>query len=272
VTGTLHLHELSPGDDGSATVLLLHGLTDSGACWPDAVRRWAPRGWRLVALDARGHGRSPRWDDEALAGRPGRVMAEDVARLLPRLAGGGRLALVGHSMGAAVGVAAAAALPHLVAGVVAEDPPWPLPPIVAPDRVRARGYTAGHADVLSRPHPERVARQRAEAPAWPAVELDGWSSAKEQTDVRLLATGDIVPPTPWPDLLAALARADVPVLVVSGTRDVRVGGPSESEARRRGAAVVRIEGAGHCLRRDRPDEFHAAVDPALTRWLSPTAG
>ena len=55
-----------PTDPTTPTVVLLHGLGDSGDCWPDAVRRWSPT-YRVVGLDLLGHGRSPRFTPEQLA-------------------------------------------------------------------------------------------------------------------------------------------------------------------------------------------------------------
>jgi pimeloyl-ACP methyl ester carboxylesterase len=196
-------------------------------------------------------------------------MTQDVVDLVVSRAGPPPVVLVGHSMGAAVGVAAAARLvdADAVAGVVAEDPPWPLPPITRPDRVRARAYVAAQNADLALGFEGRIARKRRETPSWAESELDPLSRAVDQTDMTLLRTGDIVPPTPWPELLTELAAAGVPVLVVTGEREVRVTVASQAEAERRGASVVRIPGAGHCVRRDQPEAFHAAVDPVLRSWL-----
>lgn len=50
-------HLAGPLDDDAAPVLVLsHGITDSAACWAEAVDRWSAAGYRIVALDARGHG------------------------------------------------------------------------------------------------------------------------------------------------------------------------------------------------------------------------
>jgi pimeloyl-ACP methyl ester carboxylesterase len=40
-------------------MLFLHGLTDSGQAWPEAVSHWAGS-YAIIAVDPRGHGRSPR--------------------------------------------------------------------------------------------------------------------------------------------------------------------------------------------------------------------
>ena len=59
----LVVHHL--GLESGPTLILLHGLGDSGACWPDAVRRWMPH-YRVLTVDARGHGQSPRWSADQL--------------------------------------------------------------------------------------------------------------------------------------------------------------------------------------------------------------
>src|SRR6476661_7368723 len=53
-------------DPAAPTLVLLHGLGDSGDCWPDAVRRWSTD-YRVVGVDLLGHGRSPRFAPSELA-------------------------------------------------------------------------------------------------------------------------------------------------------------------------------------------------------------
>ena len=248
-----------PVEESRGRLVLLHGLTDNGASWAHAVTRWTSSGWTVVTVDARGHGSSPRWTEQELAGRPGDVMVDDVVRLTREV---GPVALVGHSMGAGVAVAAAAQQPEGVWAVVAEDPPFTLPPRRR-DPDRARQYLEQHADDLATPRRTRIARGRIEHPTWPASELEPWAEADEQCDDALLATGDIVPSTPWPELVGRLSGA-VPLLVVTGEHDVLVDVSSEIMARDHGAQVVRIAGTGHCVRRDDSDAYHAAVDEFLT--------
>ena len=57
------MHAYGRTDREAPTLLLLHGLTDSGRCWPDAVRRWQD-GYRILAWEARGHGESDAPADE----------------------------------------------------------------------------------------------------------------------------------------------------------------------------------------------------------------
>ena len=51
----LLVHRFGRTDAEAPTLLLMHGRTDSGRCWPDAVARWSAD-YRLLAWDARGHG------------------------------------------------------------------------------------------------------------------------------------------------------------------------------------------------------------------------
>ena len=51
----LHIHWSGLSDRDAPTLVLLHGITNSGAGWPDAVSRWAGT-YRIAAIDALGHG------------------------------------------------------------------------------------------------------------------------------------------------------------------------------------------------------------------------
>jgi pimeloyl-ACP methyl ester carboxylesterase len=264
----LHTASFPSSGPSRGTLVLLHGLTDSCESWADAVGRWTTAGWDVVTVDARGHGHSPRWSPAELAGRPGNVMADDVADLVRGMET--RVALVGHSMGATVAVAAAAQVPQLVEAVVAEDPPWGRLPVA--DRELGFQWLREHDEGVRTPRQVRIERRRQESPSWPETELEPWAEAKEQTDPELLRRGDIVPSTPWPELVQVLHHHGVPLLVITGDRDVLVDDGIEADARRLGAEVVRVPTAGHCVRRDCGQAYHRVVDAFLSRHESaPTA-
>ncbi len=93
-------------------VVLLHGLMGRGSTWW-AVARWLGRHGRVVAPDARGHGRSGPggpWTTDRLAA--------DVVEILEAT---GPAVVVGHSMGGLHGLVAAARRPDLVTALVVED-------------------------------------------------------------------------------------------------------------------------------------------------------
>ena len=119
----LRAHELGQAD--GPTLVLLHGLSDSGLCWPDAVRCWR-YAYRIFPPDARGHGESPRLDPATSGSIRFQDMVADVIALLEALTGqdGGIPILVGHSMGAGVAGTVLASWPALVRAGVLEDPPW----------------------------------------------------------------------------------------------------------------------------------------------------
>lgn len=83
-------------------VLLHHGYVAHARAnwvWPGIVRSLTSAGRRVIALDARGHGRSGKPHDPAYYGEA--KMAEDVSSLLDVL-GLDEVDLVGYSMGAVV--------------------------------------------------------------------------------------------------------------------------------------------------------------------------
>lgn len=83
--GRLMVHELGRAE--GPTLVLLHGFTDSGLCWPDAVRRWRDD-YRIVAPDARGHGESARFDPATRGSNLFGQMVEDAVSVLEAVSNG----------------------------------------------------------------------------------------------------------------------------------------------------------------------------------------
>ncbi len=86
VTGTddvaLHVREF--GDPDGLPILFLHGYAQSLWCWRRQLESRALTGFRLVAFDLRGHGRSGRPDD-ARAYNDARLWAGDVQAVIETL-------------------------------------------------------------------------------------------------------------------------------------------------------------------------------------------
>jgi pimeloyl-ACP methyl ester carboxylesterase len=262
----LKVHELGRSD--GPTLVLMHGFTDSGLCWPDAVRRWGGD-YRIVAPDARGHGESPRFDSITSGSNRFDAMVADVVALLEALAGeGGEVPLlIGHSMGAGVAGAVLSARADLVRAGVLEDPPWFTMP--------GGGQRPPQSETLQqsvRPFRDdlgaAIASGRVELPLWPEIELQPWAASKTQLDPSLTDREQIVRQAPWVDDAAAIAR---PTLVVTGGRDdeVLVGPLSRQRLAELGnqhIEVAVVPGAGHTVRRDCADAYHQIVDP----WIKET--
>lgn len=267
------------GPPAAPALVLLHGITGSAVSQSEAIDHWARAGYRVIALDARGHGLSPRWSPDQLA-RAGQVLVDDVVAALceieaersARLAAGlpasaTRPVLIGHSMGGATAMVVAARHPELVAGAVLCDParygqrsPSEL---LARGAARRRALEAELADL-----PAALERSVASGSVPDAEAVAGlW--ADQRMDPALLDTGVVAPEVPW---LEAVAQLRVPTLLVTGDRPgaARVGVKGLAEVEALGHANVTtalVPGAGHDVRRSRPEGFYAAVDPWLAQVL-----
>lgn len=268
------LARIVAGPDAAPTLVLLHGITGSAVSLAEAIDHWAGRGYRVVAVDARGHGLSPKWTSAQLE-RAGEVLVGDLIAVLEDLdtASCGRAALglptspapvvIGHSMGAATAMVAAGRRPDLVCGLVLEDPARfgtrSQRELLARGAARERARAAEVADL-----PAAVGRAletMPDAEALPGV----WAS--QRTDPGLLLSGVVAPEVPWDEAMAAL---DVPALLLTGDRpgSARVGREGLATAARNPRITpVLVPGAGHQVRRSDPQAFYRAVDTWLAEVL-----
>ncbi len=249
MTDTLNLHRWGPS--GAPTLILLHGLTDDGTAWPDAVRRWRDH-YRIVAVDLRGHGRSPRFDDRQLR-RSSEVWLTDVLDVLRGL--DTPPVVIAHSLGGLLALRAADAEPTLVRGLVLEDPaqptghPEPVPEFVAHQEEFLDRFADGGA--------AEVARMRTET-AWRADEIDAWAAGKPLVDRRMIRDALVLGAPEWE---AVFDRLSVLTLVLV-PRDGEMA-PDEGLIDNPLVRIHRLDGVGHCIRRDDPDLYHGLVDPFL---------
>lgn len=118
VVGRVVLAFREEGPASGRSVVLLHGAGSDSATWD--VITW-PDHWRVVALDLRGHGRSPWTLDYELPD-----MVTDVIGVVDSLELA-QVDLVGHSMGAMVAYLLAQRAPDRVRRLVLVEPPPPVP-------------------------------------------------------------------------------------------------------------------------------------------------
>lgn len=107
----LRLAYVEQGEREGPAVLMLHGYSDTHRSF-DLIRPFLPQSWRTIALTQRGHGRSDKPHDVYEIAD----FAADVPQALDAL-GIDRALLVGHSLGAAVTLEAAAAYADRVSGI-----------------------------------------------------------------------------------------------------------------------------------------------------------
>jgi pimeloyl-ACP methyl ester carboxylesterase len=226
--------------------VLLHGFSDAGLCWT-RVARDLEADYDVVMPDARGHGRSQRAEGPP---EPGSLAA--AAAGLIRGLDLDRVALMGHSMGAATAAEVAGTDPDLVACLVLEDPPWR-------DRMDS---TPARWDYLRRaqelPADELSAYCREMHPTWDEVEVGPWAEAKRQFDLSLIG-GLRANPRPWREIAGAIRS---PMLLITADNDLGAIVTPEAgaeAARLAHGQVEHIAGAGHNIRRERYEDYRAAV-------------
>ncbi|UFU03734.1 alpha/beta hydrolase [Ruania suaedae] len=248
MSSRLAVHSWGPAD--RPPLVLLHGITDSGRCWADAVTRWEQH-YRVIAPDALGHGDSDRFSAEELDGTQVDLMVEEIIGVLEDLAD--PAVLLGHSMGGATAAAVAVRRPDLVRALVLEDPAW-RDLTEEQERERAQAFLGGRGEPGA---------------SWPASEIAPWRASYEQVDRDFLTLGRATPSEPWREIVT---RLTMPTLIVTGTEGVIIDPAQIAEIEGLGNDLVHVEvveGAGHCVRRDRTEAYHAVVDPWIAERLTP---
>jgi pimeloyl-ACP methyl ester carboxylesterase len=223
---------------GPAVVLLHGGLGNSG----NMARQVPPlreAGYRAVAIDSRGHGRSSR-DDKPLSYW---LMAADVRAVMDHL-GITRAAMVGWSDGADVGLVMAHDTPERVSGVLF------FACNVDPSGTRPFEFsdTIGHC--ISR-HKKDYAALSPTPERWEEFSAAVGAMQRTQPDYRA----------------ADLAEIRVPVLSLIGENDEFI---TPEHARYiaetiPGGEFVLLPGAGHFAPIQRPDVFNATMLDFLAR-------
>ena len=262
---TLAFRDYLPSWPDPPAVVMLHGAMGRGATWDRAARGLCAAGYRVLALDRRGHGCSSRptplpenYDRHAFG--------RDLLRFLDA-AEIDRCALVGHSTGALDALGCAARLPDRIRALVIEDqgadprPPsraeewrrwlasWPVPfSSLGALRDHFGGERPGEADHFMELFEERE---------------DGWRPIFDpEAVVQTIAGADAAG---WWDELAAVACA---ALVIKGADSELALGEAERIARalRRGRLLV-VEGAGHVVHDDCPETFLHSVREFLREHM-----
>jgi pimeloyl-ACP methyl ester carboxylesterase len=254
----IHYHRTGDrGDEHKPAMLLLHGITDNGLCWTRVALDLEDR-YDIVMTDARGHGCS----DGVATGFSVPILAGDAAGVI-RALGLQKPVVFGHSMGAITAAALAADYPELAGALLLEDPPLrdqvAPPPAELMQKLREEFRSFRHMSPA-----ERTARGAAQNPGWHPLEIEPWAEAKTQVAPGLLDQMGSFDKYPWRE---AFKQIRCPGLLITGD-PARMAIVTPEIAREatslwKNGAVVQIEGAGHCIHRDRYEETMAAIDAFL---------
>ncbi|MGA3309202.1 MAG: alpha/beta hydrolase [Xanthobacteraceae bacterium] len=239
-------------DSALPAVIFLHGAGFDHSVWALLARSFAYHGFGVLAPDLPGHGRSAGAALSSIA-----ALADWTAALID--AAGVRAArLVGHSMGSLVALETAARHSEKVTalGLIATAAPMR----VSDDLLNA-AKTNDHAaiDMISLwGYGYRATLGGSQAPGlWM---LGGAERLLERARPGVLFA-DLSACNDYHDGLAAAAKVAVPSVVILGSRDLMT--PAKSgraiAAAIPGCRLIMIEGAGHMLMSERPDEVLAAL-------------
>jgi len=208
-------------------VLLIHGFASNVSTnwivpgWTGFLRG---KGYRTIAFDNRGHGRSAKLHDQAQYGAP--LMAEDARRLLDHL-GIARAHVMGYSMGARISAFLALAHPERVRTLIFGG--------LGINMVRGMAGTGPIAAALEAPSIDDVVNPTART----------FRAFAEQTKSDLKALAACIRSSRDPITREQVANIACPVLVAVGDGDV-VGGSAEGLAALiPGAEALVIPGRDH---------------------------
>lgn len=255
-------------DDGTITyevagsgplIVLAHGMGDSREAYRAVIPQLVAEGYRVAAVDLRGHGDSsvdwPAWSRTAIAG--------DLLALIRHL--GGPAVLVGHSVSGGAATIAAAQEPALVSAVV-ELAPFTRKQSISLGDLRFKRFRQGMLRLMGTALFGSVGLWRSYLDAaYPGARPADWDQRLARIESRLREPGRMKAmqqmgrsaPT---DAGARLGDVRSPVLVAVGTLD-----PDWADPHAEGSGIVEalppgmgrlemIEGAGHYPHDQFPDQ------------------
>jgi pimeloyl-ACP methyl ester carboxylesterase len=255
----LAVHQWPAEADGGAAApvaVLVHGFGGWWQTWWRVGPALASRGWRVVAVDLRGHGGSPRIEGTVTR----EDLAFDVVETIEALDAGPIDVAIGHSLGAAAVQELAHGWPELVDRVVLEDPPGQD----RTDDIAYQGHLGAEVRAAIETPEAEVERGQCENPSWLPEDARQNVEGQRLCDIDgILASLRAGMGSRVPELAPILT---VPALYLLATEDrSAIGG----DARRAliagipaGSTVVEVD-SGHTIHRDRFDEYVRIV----TEWL-----
>jgi pimeloyl-ACP methyl ester carboxylesterase len=233
----LHVRESGTGDK---VAVLIHGFNCDSGDWWELTPHLLERGYRVQALDLRGHGESARADSYTIAD----YAADVVETVAPNPE-----VIIGHSLGARV--TAEVVDPLRPARAIYLDPPW------SQARADAANLFPDLDSIARMSDEELAATLRHDFPAWSerAVQVDvqSWRRWDPATAVLLQE----------PRLRSLPETAIVPSLAIAAELDTVFDAEDHDEARRRGFEVRLAPGLTHSLFRD---DFDLVLS-LITDWL-----
>ena len=226
-----------------APLLLLHAGSGNSALWAHQLEAFAAAGYRCIAYDRRGHGRTEVAD-------PARAVShsEDLLRLLEALRLE-KVRLVGTAAGGIVAIDFALSHPERVESLVVAN---------SIGGVQDEDYLALQRRLRPAPQFDALPAEVKElGPAYRASDPEGTARWLEKHEVKMLGKTRPTNRVTW----AALGTISAPTLLITGDADLYCPPPVMELFRKRipGAKSLVIEGCGHSAFWESPALFNRAV-------------
>ena len=234
-------------------LVLLHGFTNTGACWRPVLGAGAGERYRPIAPDIRGHGTASELTPVTLD-----AVLGDIAALAP----GARFTLAGYSMGGRIALHAALAMPERIDRLVLIGA---SPGLADPAEREARRLTDERlADEFEASTIDELASRWALNPVLAGLPQAAAAAARADRlrntpgglarALRGLGSGAL------PSLWDRLGELRMPVALAAGARDSKfIAIAEQMRGLIPGAAVTVIPAAGHAAHLENPAAVAAII-------------
>lgn len=241
-----------PIDPARPTVVFVHGAGMDHTCWMPQARAYAYAGWSVLAPDLPAHGRS--------AGAPLPTIDTMAAWIMKLLDATGieKAAIVGHSMGGAIALQAAASYPARVThiGVIGSGAAIPVSPALLetaanrPEDAYEMMTTWSHAPA-----------SRMGGNPIPGLWMVGMARAVFARNRPGLLASDLKACDDWKNGPACASAVKCPAVVVGAAMDLMTPPKRSAElaSAMPGAKLVTIPASGHMIMAEAPDACLAAL-------------
>jgi pimeloyl-ACP methyl ester carboxylesterase len=234
------------------TAVFIHGAANDHSVWTLQSRYFAYHGWNALAPDLPGHGRS---GGKALATIEN--LADWVIRLLDA-AGAKSAALVGHSMGSLVALETAARHPQRIDKIALVGTAVPMPVSEALLEASRVNDHAAYEMINAYAHSNSAQLGGNRVPgAW----MMGASIRLMERSGAGVLHADFSACNAYGNGLESASRIKCPALLILGKRDLMtpVKAAKALADGLGGSRTVLLEGAGHALMAEKPDEVLDAL-------------
>ncbi|MBD3195523.1 MAG: alpha/beta fold hydrolase [Candidatus Lokiarchaeota archaeon] len=246
-------------NSSSQTIIFLHGAMDNGLCYSPIADQLSEK-YNIVMPDSRGHGLTQTDNDSDWTYQD---MAADIKNLAEYLELES-IYLIGHSMGGNIATNIAKEYPQLISKLILEDPGFGLENFSSIKRFLYKLFMKIGLKLLLRGDFQDIyKRGQKNNPEWWEDELKPWAESKVQFKqqnpsklIKSLSTG-----FNWREMIKNI---ECPILLITSEEGIIDDDLAEEVVDlAENCKWVKIDDAGHNIRREQPDKFLSAVKQFL---------